>query len=159
MPEKNVNFITKTVIFAAVAIGVSLCLIILLIQYLVFPAFSFESAEKVKVEVTPFSVTVPSQGLSAADGGLLETTETPSMAGVVAVGMKIKVKGTGNEGLRMHSVAGIDQQTMFVAQEGESFQIIDGPKVTDSLIWWKIQSLNDPERSGWSVQDYMAPSE
>ena len=157
MPEKKDTFITKSVIIATAAIGVSLCLITLLIQYLVFPSFIFENREKVKVEITPVSATSPSQGQAEGQGDQLEATETPSMVGVIALGMNIKVSGTGNEGLRMRSGAGIDQQTMYVAQEGESFQIIDGPKVLDSLIWWKIQALNDPGKTGWSVQDYMAP--
>ena len=144
-------------IIATAAIGVSLCLITLFIQYLVFPSIAFENSEKVKVEITPISATSPSQGHPDGQGNQLAATETPSMVGVIALGMNIKVTGTGNEGLRMRSGAGIDQQTMYVAQEGESFQIIDGPKVLDSLIWWKIQSLNDPGKTGWSVQDYMAP--
>ena len=43
----------------------------------------------------------------------------------------------------MHSDAGIDQQTIFLAQEGELFKIIDGPKILDGLIWWKIEALDD----------------
>ena len=157
MPEKNDSFITKTVIIATAAIGISLCLITLLIQYLVFPSIAFKNTEKIKIEITPISATSPSQGQPEGQGDQLGATETPSMVGVIALGMNIKVSGTGNEGLRMRSGAGIDQQTMFVAQEGESFQIIEGPKILDSLIWWKIQSLNDPGKTGWSVQDYMAP--
>jgi hypothetical protein len=157
MPEKKDVFITKTVIIATAAIGVSLCLITLLIQYLVFPNIAFENSEKIKVAITPVSATSPFQRQPEGQGGLLGVTETPSMVGVIALGMNIKVSGTGNEGLRMRSGAGIDQQTMYVAQEGESFQIIDGPKILDSLIWWKIQASNDPGKTGWSVQDYMTP--
>lgn len=158
MPEKKDVFVTKTVIIATAAIGVSLCLITLLIQYLVFPSIAFENSEKIKVVITPVSATSPSLGQPGGQGDMLEATGTPSMVGVIALGMNIKVSGTGNEGLRMRSGAGIDQQTMYVAQEGEPFQIIDGPKVLDSLIWWKIQALNNPGKTGWSVQDYMAPN-
>jgi len=157
MSEKKESFLTKTVIIAAAAIGVSLCLITFLIQYLIFPNFAFDNTVKIEVEITPISATLPSQGLPVGGGDMSEATETPSMIGVIALGMNIRVTGTGNEGLRMRSGAGIDQQTMFIAQEGESFQIIDGPKVVDSLIWWKIQSINDPGKTGWSVQDYLTP--
>jgi hypothetical protein len=158
MPEKKDAFVTKTVIIATAAIGVSLCLITLLIQYLVFPSIIYENSEKIKIEITPVSATSPSQGQAEDQGDRLAETETPSMVGVISLGMYVKVSGTGNEGLRMHSGAGIDQQTMFVAQEGESFQIVDGPKVLDSLIWWKIQAINEPGKTGWAVQDYMAPN-
>jgi len=157
MPEKKDVFISKNMVIAIAAIGVSLCIITLLIQFLVFPNIEFETSEKVKVEITPIFATSPSEGQAESQGSLIEGTETPSMIGVIALGMNIKVSGTGNEGLRMRSGAGIDQQTMYVAQEGETFQIIDGPKVIESLIWWKIQSLNEPAKTGWSVQDYMAP--
>jgi hypothetical protein len=158
MSEKKEVFITKTVVITAAAVGISLCLITLIIQYLVFPNFVFENKEKVKVEITHVSATSPSQGQPSIQGDQLTSTDTPSMIGVIAVGMNIKVSGTGNEGLRMRSGAGIDQQTMFLAQEGESFRIIEGPKILDSLIWWKIQALNDPNKVGWSVQDYMVPN-
>ena len=157
MPEKKDSFVTKTVIIASAAIGVSLCVITLLIQYLVFPNIAFDTNEKIDIAITPISATSPSQDQSQNQGDLLDATGTPSMVGVFALGMSIKVSGTGNEGLRMRAGAGIDQQTMYVAQEGESFQIIEGPMIQDSLIWWKIQSLNEPGKTGWSVQDYMAP--
>jgi len=157
MAEKKETFLTNTVIIATVAIAISLCLVTFLIQYLVFPNFAIRNTEKFKVEITPISVTLPSKDLVSGQDGLMQTTETPSMVGVIALGMNIKITGTGNEGLRMRSGAGIDQQTIFIAQEGESFLIIDGPKVLESLIWWKIQSVNDPGKTGWSVQDYMTP--
>ncbi len=158
MPEKKDDFLTKTVIIATTAIGISLCLITLLIQYLLFPSLNLDNGQKIIVEITPFSVNPSNQEQPEGLDGTTQVTETPSMIGVIAVGMSIKVSGTENEGLRMRSDAGIDQETLFIAPEGESFQIVDGPKILDSLIWWKIQSLNDQEKSGWSVQDYMVPN-
>ena len=157
MSKNKDTFITKTVVISAAAIGICLCLITLVIQYLVFPNIQFEDKERIKIEITPVSATSASQAQVEGQGDQMAATETPSMIGVIALGMNIKVSGTGNEGLRMRLGAGIDQQTMFVAQEGESFRIIEGPVILDSLIWWKIQALSDPGKTGWSVQDYMAP--
>ena len=144
-------------IIAIAAIGISLCLITIAHSIFGVSKFYFENTEKIKIEITPISATSSFiRDCQKVRVISLETTETPSMVGVIALGMNIVVSGTGNEGLRMRSGAGIDQQTMFVAQEGEPFQIIDGPKVLDSLIWWKIEALNDPGKTGWSVQDYMS---
>lgn len=158
MEEKSDSFLTNTVIITAAAIGICLCLMTLIFQYLVFPNFVFKDKEKVRVEITPVSATSPSQGQPLGQGDQQAETDTPSMVGVIALEMNIKIAGTGNEGLRMRSGAGIDQPTVFLAQEGESFQIVEGPKILDSLIWWKIQALNDPKKNGWSVQDYMVPN-
>ena len=33
---------------------------------------------------------------------------------------------------------------------GESFTIIDGPKITDDYVWWKVKIADDTE--GWIVE-------
>lgn len=155
MAEKTPSIITKKVVIIALALGISLCIFTLIVQYLIFPNLIIEPKEKIKIKITPVSATSTSQGQpSDLTGGQAET-EMPSMTGVIALGMTIKVTGTGNEGLRMRSGAGIDQTTLYLAQEGELFKIIEGPIILDSLIWWKIEGLDDPGKSGWSVQDYM----
>jgi len=158
MPEKSESFITKTVIITATLIGVCLCLITMIFQFLVFPNIVFENKENIHIEITSVSPTALNQDQTSGQSDQQSATDTPPMVGVIAVGMNIKVAGTGNEGLRMHSGAGIDQPTVFLAQEEELFRIIDGPKILDSLIWWKIEALNDPNKVGWSVQEYMAPN-
>ncbi len=156
MAEKIPSILTKKVVIITLAIGICLCLLTLFFQYLVFPNLIIKPREKIKIEITPVSATSPSQGQPSDLTGGQADTEMPSMTGVIALGMTIKVTGTGNEGLRMRSGAGIDQTTLFLAQEGELFKIIEGPIILDSLIWWKIEGLDDPGKSGWSVQDYMA---
>ena len=155
MPENNQSFLTKTVIITAAAIGICLCFLTLIIQFMVFPNIIIENKEKMMVEITPVSATSMSQIQSSGQTDQQTSTDTPAMKGVIAIGMNIKVNGTGNEGLRMRSDAGIEQTTLYLAQEGELFEIIDGPKIIDGLIWWKIKALNDSKKIGWSVQDYM----
>ncbi len=155
MPEKKQSFITKKVSITAAAIGICLCFLTLIMQYLVFPNIIIESREKIQVEITPVSAISLSQGQASEQANQQAVTDSPSMIGVIALGMNVKVADTGNEGLRMRSGAGIDQPTIFLAQEEELFRIIDGPKILDSLIWWKIEALNDPNKVGWSVQDYL----
>jgi hypothetical protein len=155
MPEQKKSFLNKTVFIFSGAIGIFLCFLTLLIQYLVLPNIVFEGKEKIKVEITPVSATVISQKKDSGKNIQTNETNTPSIPGVFALGMIIKVNGTDNEGLRIHSDAGIDQPTLFLAKEGEQFNILEGPIIKDSLIWWKIKSLNDSTKTGWAVQDYM----
>jgi hypothetical protein len=155
MPEQKKPLINKTVFIVTGAIGIFLCLLTLLIQYLVFPNIVFEGKEKIKIEITPVSAAAISQKQDSDKNIQTDVTITPSIPGVFALGMIIKVNGTGNEGLRIHSDAGIDQPALYLAQEGEQFNILEGPVIKDSLIWWKIKSLNDSTKTGWAVQDYM----
>lgn len=155
MPEQNLPLVTKPLLIVTGAIGICLCCLTLIIQYLVFPNIAIDSYEKFQVEITHVSATSNSKGQISGQANQQITPDTTSIPGVFALGMIIKVNGTGNEGLRMRFGAGINQSTLYLAQEGEQFRIIDGPAIIDGLIWWKIESLNDSTKVGWSVQDYM----
>ena len=69
--------------------------------------------------------------------------------------MKVIVQGTGNDGLRLRVSAGRENETFYIAREGEVFIINDGPKVTSGYIWWQIRSVNSNELIGWAVQDFL----
>jgi len=97
-----------------------------------------------------------------------ETTATPAaviteIVAVVeqgfAVGRYVKVNGTENRGLRMRKSPGKLYGTTFYAFEGEQFEITEGPQTADDMIWWRIQSLEDPAKIGWSVEDFLMPME
>jgi hypothetical protein len=155
MPEKKQSLITVQVAFAAVILGICLCLLMWIVQYLIFPNIIIEGKEKIQIRITPFSEVSDSPELPSDRSDQLGLKDTPSMPGVVAVGMMVKISGTENEGLRMHSDAGIGQPSIYLAQEGERYKIIDGPKIMDGLIWWKIEGSEDKNKVGWSVQDYL----
>jgi hypothetical protein len=155
MTDKNSGFLTKKVVIATGLISVSLCLFVLLIQYLIVPNISIERPEKFQLEITPISSEEVQSQQATAVVNDQTVINTPPVPGVIAIGMKLFINGTANEGLRMHSDPGINQPTLFLAKEGEEITIIDGPIITDGLIWWKINVVNDPTRIGWSVQDYL----
>jgi hypothetical protein len=155
MADQNKGFITKPVFIASGLIGLCLYLFILFIQYVIFPNLIIGKTEKFQVVITQVT-----SAISPSPQVTLQTNDqfvrnTPSIPGVIALGMKLIVYGTGNDGLRMHSDPGINQQTLFLAKEGEEIIITDGPVITDGLIWWKINVVNDSTRIGWSVQDYL----
>jgi hypothetical protein len=151
--DKLKEIFTKKVLIFGVVLAFLLCLLTYLVQLVIFPYFSASSDIKAQTVVTP------------VDLGSLEQTQvenelpTPTvqlLPGVVSLGMTVQVNGTGKDGLRMRAAPGTDADVLFLANEGENFTIVDGPVIQDSLIWWKIQSLQETGKVGWSVQDYLA---
>ncbi len=86
---------------------------------------------------------------------LLVASQTPNPPGVFSVGLHIHIYKTEGDGLRIRSFAGFDGIPMYLGLEGEEFEIVEGPKINDSKIWWKIVSINNPQKIGWAVQDYL----
>ena len=90
------------------------------------------------------------------DNELLIASQTPNLPGVFSVGMHVQIYMTGGDGLRIRSIAGFDGTPMFLGSEGENFEILEGPEIIDSTIWWKIASVSNPKKTGWAVQDYLS---
>jgi hypothetical protein len=73
----------------------------------------------------------------------------------VGVGGYIKVNGTGGDGLRLRYNPGIKAQVHVLAAEGEKFQVRDGPVESDDYIWWYLVGLQDEQRYGWAVSNFL----
>ncbi len=73
----------------------------------------------------------------------------------LSVGAIVEVDGTENTGLSVRPQPGTGGYLNFVAAEGERFVIVDGPDSKNDYIWWKLESPNNPDRSGWAVSDYL----
>ncbi len=73
----------------------------------------------------------------------------------LSVGTVVEVYDTGSTGLSVRPQPGTGGYLNFVANEGERFKIIDGPDSRNNYIWWKIESVNDPDRNGWAASDYL----
>ena len=86
---------------------------------------------------------------------VLKASQTPNHPGVFSLGTYVYISKTGGDGLRIRSFAGFDGIPMYLGTEWEEFEIIEGPKIVDSKIWWKIVSINNPQKIGWTVQDYL----
>ena len=87
-----------------------------------------------------------------------QPTDEPSDSGSstpIQVGDEIVIIGTEGSGLAVRQGPGLDYTYFFVANDGESYTIEDGPRVMDDYIWWYIVDPNDEDRSGWAVEDFM----
>lgn len=73
----------------------------------------------------------------------------------LSVGTVVEVYDTGSTGLSVRPQPGTGGYLNFVAHEGERFKIIDGPDSRNNYIWWKIESVNNPDRNGWAASDYL----
>lgn len=73
----------------------------------------------------------------------------------LSLGISIRVEGTGGNGLRLRSTAGLSGQIVYLVKDGEDLIIDDGPKEIDGYTWWHVKSLTDSKISGWGVADYM----
>ena len=73
----------------------------------------------------------------------------------LSVGMTVAVYDTGDTGLSVRPQPGLGGYLNFVAYEGERFVIVDGPDSRNDYIWWKLESPDDPDRTGWAVSDYL----
>ena len=85
---------------------------------------------------------------------LLKSSQTPNLPGVFSVGMYVHISKTRGDGLRIRSLAGFDGIPIYLGSEGEEFVIVEGPEINEGKIWWKIVSISNPQKIGWSVQDY-----
>lgn len=95
----------------------------------------------------------PTQTVPPSSG----TPQAPSgQPGVgLAAGQVVQVTGTGGEGLRVRSQAGLDAQILFLGSEGEYFEIKDGPQEKNGYSWWYLVSTSDPKRNGWAVANFL----
>ena len=73
----------------------------------------------------------------------------------LSVGTLVEVYDTGSTGLSVRPEPGTGGYLNFVAQEGERFTIIDGPDSRNDYIWWKLESIYDPDRTGWAAADFL----
>jgi hypothetical protein len=96
-------------------------------------------------------------GPTAAPTG--EPTVTPTAAEPTAVpieiGGQIVVIGTEGAGLAVRQGPGVDFAYLFVADDGEVFNVQDGPASADGYDWWYLVDPADEDRAGWAVSDYM----
>ena len=142
--------ISKNVLIAATFICLSLGLIFLIyLSILSRSVVSLDYASTIKL-------TPRSNDLINSNNAIVSASPTANPPGVYSKDMNVKIIGTGGDGLRIRAFAGLEETPMFLGAEGEEFKIIDGPEIFDSAIWWKIQSVENPSKTGWAVQDYLS---
>ena len=145
--------LNRKILLLSLAFGIFLCFGTYLLQIFLLPNFVLKKSNIFEIKSTPYR---PSnlEKLNNQFSLDAENSPTPPIPGVFTKGMDIQIYGTEGDGLRLREKPGMDKEVLFIAQEGAIYRIIEGPNVTDSFVWWKIQAKTDESKTGWSVQDY-----
>jgi hypothetical protein len=151
--SNNERIIKPWVVLSGAAVGIllliSTCLIVILFRGA--PTSTMHPTAIVRYIPAPTATQTP---LSQNSSDLATATSMPPGENL-AIGSNIRVEGTGGDGLRLRSSAGLQGQIKFLVKDGEELIIDDGPKEIDGYIWWHVKSLTDETIAGWGVADYM----
>jgi hypothetical protein len=80
---------------------------------------------------------------------------TPQSNDQIKVGDYVQITGTGGVGLRIRSGPGIQNPPLFLGMDAEAFQVVDGPKEVDGIVWWNLVAPYDQNRKGWAASNYL----
>jgi hypothetical protein len=75
--------------------------------------------------------------------------------GQFAIGVTVQVVGVDLSGLKVRESPGYDGTLRFLAAEGDSFVLVDGPQTVDDLEWWRLEDPNDASRYGWAARNFL----
>jgi hypothetical protein len=67
----------------------------------------------------------------------------------------VQITGTGGDGLRLRTEAGLGSEVRFLGLEDEVFLIQDGPQNADGYVWWYLVAPFDETRRGWAVSNFL----
>ncbi len=104
-------------------------------------------------EGTPPPVGVQSTPVSPSP----TSTPAPIVPAEIAIGIYVKVGGTGGSDLSFRSGAGTGYARLRIVAEGSVLKVLDGPVEADGYIWWQLQDVSDG-MVGWAVADYLEPT-
>jgi hypothetical protein len=128
---------------------------LLVFIFLIFQVFlattGIYSSDQMILQITP----VNPETIANLQAQPTQSEDETILPGVFSAGLEVMVTNTGGDGLRVRIESGLDSTPLFLATEGELFNIIGGPSLIDNHVWWEIESTVDKSRTGWAVQDYL----
>lgn len=106
---------------------------------------------KVISAATPTRIIIPGQTPLPSPTATLD----PEKYGGIGIGQYVQINGTGGDGLRLRSGAGIENPPLFLGFESEVFLVQEGPKDAGGMIWWLLTSPTDDTRKGWASAKFL----
>lgn len=146
-PSLRTILISSLIVFLFLAI-VTTGLILFLTSY--YPA-----EQIVLPQITIIGYDTPTTATKDDETFLSATATTDVRLQNYSKGLKVKIHGTGGDGLRIHQDPGENSPTIYLAAEDDLFSIEDGPILTGGYIWWKIKSLFNEKINGWAAEDFL----
>jgi hypothetical protein len=109
---------------------------------------------------SPLLVRLPAPtttGTPAATATLQPTETAPAaeQGGPFQVGDLIEVFGTGGDGVRLRASPSLESQIKGLGQDGEIYQVLEGPTEAFGYEWWRIALIEDTARQGWAVGTFL----
>ena len=104
-------------------------------------------------EDTPTPVMVQNTPVSP----LSTPTPVPAVPAEIAIGIYVKVSGTGGEDLSFRAGPSTNHARLKIVAEGAVLKVLDGPAEADGYVWWQLQDVSDGV-VGWAVADYLEPT-
>jgi hypothetical protein len=153
MSKLSNQLIDRPVIIGALIIAIFLGILTLLGLSLIASQLQTTNSQRVYITLIPPSSVIEDHAQPTQTITALNNSTNPS--GVFPKDSQVTVEGTGKDGLRVHSDAGINFPTLFLAQDGDKFIILDGPRLADGYAWWKVIIANNNNIEGWVVQDFI----
>ena len=80
----------------------------------------------------------------------------PPEAYELRIGATVEIIDVGTAGLNVREGAGTNFRVLFIAPEGSRFEVVAGPEAVGDLTWWQLQGVDNPDQTGWAVQEYLS---
>lgn len=153
--NKLLGYLNRWVILGSLTLaGILIIITLIIIGWTtprVSPDVGFAPADLTMIPApthTPLISPVPT-----FDPALVTPTLPPNTIGISGY---VQISGTGGDGLRIRSSAGLNSNTVFRGEEAEVFVVRDGPQEVDGHIWWYLVAPYDETRAGWAAADFLA---
>jgi len=82
-------------------------------------------------------------------------TSSDNVGGPFTIGMYVQIAGTEGVGLYIREAPGVKSPARFLGMDSEVFQVKDGARQADGLLWYLLEAPYDVNRSGWAAADYL----
>jgi len=122
----------------------------------------------VVITATPTLGPAPGEATPTVPGGGAPGVSTPSVTEFspganatpeeslpILVGSLVEVFGTEGDGVAVRQGPGLSYSFFFVGQDGDRFNVDDGPRESDGYMWWQLTDPTNPDRAGWVVEDFL----
>lgn len=75
--------------------------------------------------------------------------------GDFVIGARVQVVGVGETRLNIRASPGLDGAQLFLAEDGDVYQLVGGPQDVDGYEWWKLEDPQNPAHVGWAARNYL----
>ena len=104
-------------------------------------------------ETAQVQATITMTGAATPEPTATIQSPAPSTENLILGGW-VEIAGTGGDGLRLRTQAGLNGEVVSLAIENEVFELLEGPIELDGYTWWLLSNPFNPERRGWASSSF-----